>query len=159
MYYFLSSTHVISRSLVMVDVNPPSFSGGSIVLVSGRLARPICGGIWPAAATSPAPPLLPLPLLPLRLPRGGGRRGPFSPSVIRCHRRSHCGGRGVVHGQCRGGPQRQGAWLGQEWLIRNYESRCCVLCQSLDTMDGQRLNFPPRQRWKDLLNINSTICK
>ena len=38
-------TAIIAIVAVVRDVNPPSFSGGSIVLVSGRLARPICGGI------------------------------------------------------------------------------------------------------------------
>ncbi len=105
---------IVAVVAVARDVAPPSFAGGCIVLVSGRLARPICGGVRPAAAAGPAPLLLPLPLLSLRLPRGGGRRGPSSPSVIRSHRRRRRGGRGVVHGQCRGGPQRRGGWLGRE---------------------------------------------
>ena len=85
-----------------------------IVFVSGRLVGHICGGVRPAAAPAPAPLLLPLPLLPLRLLRSGGCRDPSSPSVICCHHHHRCGGRGVMHGQCCGGPQRQGGWLGRE---------------------------------------------
>ena len=45
--------------------------------------QPICSGIQPAATAAPAPPLLPLLLLPLRLPRGeaAGVRHP-PPSLV-----------------------------------------------------------------------------